>query len=167
MGSNYQWDDLDPYTHRQIEAQEWDRDYSKDPLVLKACGCEHMRKGQWSLCGYHQAVEDTASEMREEIHALRVAHLSAESELATERADAVEATKVIIEMQEQLAEGRTAYRVWSDAASLAAVKLDAMTKDRDDWMACQAKSLEKLAGLADVETVGELHGWYNKWKEMQ
>ena len=60
MSSFYQWDSLHPSTRRGIELQPWDLDYSSDPLVLRSCGCEHMRGGRWSLCRYHEGVEDGA-----------------------------------------------------------------------------------------------------------
>jgi len=60
----YKWDELDPFTQRQIELQQWDEDYANSPPVLKVCGCEIMRDHRWNLCFYHNGVQDGASEVR-------------------------------------------------------------------------------------------------------
>jgi hypothetical protein len=61
--SSHKWDDLDPFTQRQIELQPWDTDYGTNPPTLRTCGCEVFGDA-WQLCQYHDGVEDGASELR-------------------------------------------------------------------------------------------------------
>ena len=75
--SSYKWDELDPFTQRQIKLQPWDLDYSSDPLVLRSCGCERMREGRWSLCRYHEGVEDGSQNVDEKGLRLTIERLTA------------------------------------------------------------------------------------------
>ena len=100
MSSFYQWDSLHPSTRRGIELQPWDLDYGMNPPTLRTCGCERMREGRWSLCRYHEGVED-----------------------GTQNVDEKGLQLTITELRRKLAEGQDAHRFWSDAALLAAVKL--------------------------------------------
>jgi hypothetical protein len=65
--NRYKWDELDPFTQNEIELQPWDEGYGVNPPTMRTCGCEVMRSERWSLCRYHEGVQDGASEVRAEV----------------------------------------------------------------------------------------------------
>ena len=95
--NRYKWDELDPFTKRQIELQPWDEDYGMNPPTLRTCGCERMREGRWSLCRYHEGVEDGTQNVDEKGLRLTIERLTAE--LAEMTANYTAALSLIDRMQ--------------------------------------------------------------------
>ena len=122
MSSRYKWDELDPFTRRQIELQPWDTGYGTDPPTLRTCGCEVWGE-RWHLCQFHEGVEDGASEVRAEVERLTMMHLSAESELVTAQEREKMLRKEVVRLTAELAEARKATTVWAENAGKISVKL--------------------------------------------
>jgi len=158
--SSYKWDELDPFTQRQIELQEWDTGYGTDPPTLRTCGCEVWGE-RWHLCQFHEGVQDGASEVRAEVERLTMMHLSAESELVTAQEREKMLRKEVVRLTAELAEARKATTVWAENAGKISVKL---TQAEAREKALRAITWEMLNDLTTMTNSDDVFvGACNEW----